>query len=178
MGKQEWDFSGSWATSITTLGAFLGTVISAQVSTEMNHVGLNLFFGLLALLAPILYRATSQYALPDDHEEKLPPPSSEPQGYVWSFFLTSLITLWAVFGELITIVIMLADLNTGSSETILAQSVQIFLWFFLVIALLSVVIYALRTIPWTVEDQITTASDRRQRCPKAKCPSLPPWKLL
>ena len=173
MGKQEWDFSSSWTTSITALGGFLGAVVTAQISSDQNQVGLNLFFGLLVLLAPIFYRTTARYALPDQ-ESTQTDSVAEPQGCVFGFFLTTLITLWAVFGELITITIMLTNMSQNPHGV---QPIQVFFWIFLGIALLSMVVYTLQAIPWTVEEQITIAYESQRKEPATR-PALPAWKLL
>jgi len=156
MGKPEWDLSKSWATSLTALGALLGTVISGGLTRNMTNAGLNLFFGVLVLIAPILYTATARYIETGTGDEK----RHEAQGFVGIFLLTNLLIVWAVLGELITVLIILYNV---ASTTILTSPIKYIFLIFLVAALVCVGVYVLRTLPWTVHDQLQTAQKETER---------------
>ena len=102
MGPPNWDFSKSWGSSFTVLGAVLGTIVAAKgvipdqpkfLTQPGGYAALNLAFGLIIVLAPFLYRALSS---------PVPVGGAEPQyeGYVWSFLVCTLLTVWAVLGQL------------------------------------------------------------------------------
>src|ERR1700736_1877403 len=64
MGKPQWDFSKSWASSLTAVGALLGTILAAAgggLTSNKTNAGLNVFFGVLVLIAPLVYSATARY---------------------------------------------------------------------------------------------------------------------
>ena len=112
MGKGSWDPNTSWASNFTLLGAVLGSIMVAgmlpnttKFFTTTTYSALYIFFGALILLAPFVYVTTRTHD----------PGSTDLHGYVWSFLLSSLITLWAVLGELVTIAFLLNELSaTGS----------------------------------------------------------------
>jgi hypothetical protein len=90
-----WTFKDSWASSVTTAGAVLGTVLAASgfltdvlpgLSTGL-FVGVSLGYGLLALLAPVIYTAL--------HKQSKP--------IFGAVLVAGAITIWAVVGELVTI---------------------------------------------------------------------------
>jgi hypothetical protein len=118
LGPLNWDFSKSWASNITVVGALLGTILSAgalpdtTTISKATYAGLNLFFGVLILIAPFLYTAT-QGVVPVHKRgtEKEP----QYQGYVLAFLVSSAITLWAVVGELVTVLLLFREIRTGNS---------------------------------------------------------------
>jgi hypothetical protein len=118
IGPVQWDFSKSWASNLTVVGALLGTIISAGVLPEASATPkstfavLSLLFGVLVVLGPFLYAATQRAK--SVHRTKT---VKEPQyqGYLWSFLLAAAITLWAVFGEVGTSFAILYELRTESS---------------------------------------------------------------
>lgn len=181
MGKPHWDFSKSWATSLTAVGALLGTVLSAAaggLTSDKTNAGLNLFFGVLVLIAPLLYTATARYTEtgPIDAQEV------QVQGYVGMFLLTSLLTVWAVWGELVTILVILYNLT---SATILTSPIRYIFLVFLIAALVCVGVYAIRTVPWTVQEQLLKEKQEKERLkrlvPEAEeqsQPALNDWSLL
>lgn len=95
-------FSDSWATSLTSIGALLGTVLGAGllpddpiVMSKNKLVGLNILFGLLVVIAPLFYNA---FRVKKGSGAK---PIYE--GKLWAFWFACLLTLWAVAGEVLTI---------------------------------------------------------------------------
>ena len=151
MGPATWDFTDSWASTLTAVGALLGTILGAGVLPEETQrlsnaafAGLNLLFGVLIVLAAFVYNATRQPTKKNGKEEV------QYQGYVWSFLLASAMTLWAVLGELATMFLLLAEIQAEGS-----MSAPPILVFQSVLAAAGVVliVYAWRTIYWTVESQ-------------------------
>src|SRR5579859_1070095 len=70
IGTPQWDFSKSWATTLTTVGALLSTVISTPALSDIKmQSGLSLFFGLVVLIAPLMYTASAK-RLPADPSVK------------------------------------------------------------------------------------------------------------
>src|SRR6266568_1182292 len=67
MGPVTWDFSKSWASSFTIVGAILGSILSAkgvipdkpQFLPAASYSALNLLFAVTVILAGFVYRATS-----------------------------------------------------------------------------------------------------------------------
>ena len=159
VGPCNWDFSKSFASSITVLGALLTTVLAAKVPlASPSHVSagdyaaLSLFFGVLVVVAPLSFRALSTprdvinvKGLPApahgrDEErsaEKAPAGATDGagsgnagdndltndvqyQGHMFGFLLATFFTVWAVYGQLGTIIAFVTDV----------QSSQVLIWMF------------------------------------------------
>ena len=157
MGKTKWNFTTSWATTLTTIGALLATVVSALKTSQFT--GPCLFFGLLVLVAPLAY------LIPGRQEAGSADESPSLQGYVLSFLIACLLTLWGVFGELVAIILLL----NSQSESISLFLIRLF-QVILGLAVAMICIYAWQTIRWTLLAQTDT---------KRFGPSGPPdWSLL
>ena len=148
MGKPQWDFSNSWATTLTAVGALLTTVLSAGLANEEKNIGLSVFFGMLIIIAPFLYNTISRHVKPDSGNGQDTP---EFQGYSGTFLLASPLTVWAVCGELVTVIVVLYDLT---NQGFLSLPIRPILVVVLIATLICVCIYAINTIPWTVQDQL------------------------
>lgn len=196
MGPANWDFTTSWASTLTAVGALLGSILAAGVLPDETQrlsnaafAGLNLFFGLLIPVAPLVYNATRGPKDTDAATGKQP----QYQGYVWSFLLASAITLWAVLGELATIFLLLAEMQAEGSMS--APAILMF-QSLLLIAVVFLIVYVWRTIYWTVRIQ-TSEKDRNaakdrlyaqmqvsrlpgvlRLQPKDLDPRLPAWSVL
>lgn len=114
-GVATWDFTTSFASSITAVGALLGTVLSAQVLphdtellTKAEYAGLNVLFGALVVLAPFIYTVA--------RVSKINRANAQTVKLGW-FLLTCLITLWAVLGELFTLTVMAEEIFLQGSMT-------------------------------------------------------------
>jgi hypothetical protein len=121
-----WTFNGSWASTLTALGAILGTVLAASgfltdvvpgLSSGM-FLAMNLFFAFLALVAPVIYSALH------DHEAK---PT------YGGLLAAGIFTLWAAIGQLAAA----AQLITRSG---LSSSAQYLPW--VVVAVMVIVLAA------------------------------------
>jgi hypothetical protein len=173
MGNAKWDFTQSWASNLTIFSALLTTILAAPLDSNNHDLphfnGLNLFYSLLALLAPIVYNATGSWRLVDTpasatREKDSPPTEKQYQGYILSFLVACTLTLWAVIGELGSIFPLLSDLNATTTSIFSAPVIVLFqVILFIGIALIAC-FYAPRTIYWTVKEQIgQEAIQTRQR---------------
>ncbi|HEY6550246.1 MAG TPA: hypothetical protein VIY71_03485, partial [Solirubrobacterales bacterium] len=123
LGGLELDFSKSFASTLTAVGALLGTIISAGVLSEetvkiskAGFTGLNLTFAIAIAVAGIVY-AVWQDVVPEKGAE---PKEWKLQGHVLPFLVAALITLWAVIGEGWTLWLLLGELGADDGFTSLA----------------------------------------------------------
>jgi hypothetical protein len=166
LGPVDWDFSKSWGSTLTVVGALLGTIIAAGVLPDepvvpkATYAGLNLFFGALIVVAPFIYTAT-QRAKEVHRTKTVKVPQF--QGYVWSFLLATSLTLWAVLGELGTMFAVLEEIRVGQTMPGLA------IWVFGALMALSGVV--LLVLAWTriktilkYQSDLTNQRRRQQEC--------------
>ncbi len=217
MGHAQWDFTTSWASILTVVGALLGTVLSGQQGATAQYGYLNLFFLLLVALAPLVYNfigsleeadptLTAQnqsntsalvqgltQSNPNVDKNTEDPMTYQYQGYVWGFLTASTFTLWAVIGELFTLIVLLGDIARPSSVNAYVLVIQLFL----VVVVLCVGYYGWKTVPWTLQAQVSHKIARkkvqrnyleivRKMSPEEAAaaqgkrpePALPSWSLL
>lgn len=179
MGSVEWSFSDSWASNLTLAGALLGTVLAAGVLPEETsllpqpgYAALNLFFGLLVLVAPIVYSACSA-SVAGGEDPKY-------RGYVWSFLLAATLTAWGVAGELITVAWLFRELRANDA---LADETVNFLIGALLVLGLALAVYVGRTVADRVEKQPAVETKKKRKARKgARAPAapadLPTWSAL
>jgi hypothetical protein len=160
MGTLKLDLSDSWMTVLTAIGALSGTALSSGLIHQPENVGLSLFFGLLVLCAPVLYRSTAKYIVPH-HPAGGQEATSELQGSVGTFLLTSLLVLWAVSGQLVTLIAILNDLSLAT-PTYFSPVLHYAFLLFLLLTLTGTALYAIRTIPCMVEEQMQVAIQRKE----------------
>lgn len=136
------DFKTSFASTLTAVGAILGTVVTAKVLPEHTSVltkeaytGLNLLFAIAVVVAPVVPAIWQEG---DGKETKV--------GLFWA---ASVITLWAVFGELLTLWLLAGDLGSDQGFTSTATA---FFQALLIIAAAGLLIYA----PWRMAAVVTT----------------------
>ena len=191
MGSLNWDPGKSWASSFTVIGALLGTILAAKgivpdkpvYLTTSGYAAIQLFFGILVVVAPFIYLATSSPV-----EVTNPQAGNQPQlqGYVWSFAVTSCLTIWAVLGQLGAIGLLLAEINHAGSipSGLFALFVAV-----LAASALLVLVYVARSVIWTIEDQADVprhqanlnalfASSIAIPRPASVVPPKPGWSLL
>jgi hypothetical protein len=205
MGQSSWDFTKSWASNLTTAGAFLTTILGAGITPKssppstdptkplsqtthlMNdYVAMSLFFVLLAIVAAVAYGATASPVEVDTPNGK----ATQRQGRVASFLVASGLTLWSVFGQIITVLLVFRVIQ--GQEDLSTISTGVF-WVILIAALGCIAVYAWRTIPWTVEEQASAKARERHQTRVATEmrekgmepppvedlePPLPSWSLL
>jgi hypothetical protein len=119
VGPVNFDFSKSFASTVTALGALLATVLASKGTVTVSHphldsasyAALSLFFGILVVIAPFTYRALS--ATTDVKNDK-GVADIQSQGYAGSFLLSTVLTVWAVLGQLVTLFFLLTDLQEST----------------------------------------------------------------
>jgi hypothetical protein len=103
VGPPNWDFTKSWATNITILGAALGAFFSGKIVATPRIVPdpgysiLGVLFAVLAVIAPLLFRAISTEKAVMTKEGVW---DIQYQGTAVGFLLAMLLTLWASLGQL------------------------------------------------------------------------------
>jgi heme/copper-type cytochrome/quinol oxidase subunit 2 len=163
LGPANWDFSKSWASNITVVGALLGTILSAGVLpdattvSKATYAGLNLFFGVLILIAPLVYTSTQNAVLV---HRRSPEKEAQYQGYVVAFLVSSAITLWAVVGELVTVLLLFREIRTGNS---IPEAAVWVMGAIVVVACALISLYAWRTIDAVITDECELRDARRAR---------------
>jgi hypothetical protein len=148
-GPANWDYSQSWATSLTLVGALLGTVLGAGVLpdnlnlfSKAGYSGFNVLFGMLVLVAPLVYVA-AQRRIRDAADK-----SQQYQGTTWAFALASVATLWGVFGELATVGLLFREIEKAGGLGTLLTSVS---WVVLGVIVLVVITYTMRRMRQILE---------------------------
>ncbi len=164
MGPANWDFSTSWASNLTVVGALLGTILSAgalpdeTAVSKATYAGLNLLFGVLILVAPLVYTATRRPTYVHRRTAK----AAEPQylGVVFFFLVASALTLGAVLGELATVLQLFREIRTANSLPVAAVWLMGVL---VVAAALLLVRYSGQTIGWILTDQCDIPRHRKKK---------------
>jgi hypothetical protein len=120
-GTAELDFSKSFASTLTAVGALLGTIIAAGVLPEETvklsrggFVGLNLTFGVAIVIAAAV---AGSFLSSEAVKNKEGQDEWKVEGFVLPFVLSALITLWAVLGELFAIWLLIGELGSGEGFT-------------------------------------------------------------
>ena len=123
-GTAELDFTKSFASTITGVGALLGTIIAAtevlpEETVELSKagfIGLNLTFAIAVAIAAAISTSVL-HAKATKAEKATDPPVWKTEGYVFPYLIAAFITLWAVFGELGTIWLLVGELASGKGFT-------------------------------------------------------------
>lgn len=155
----QWEFSKSWASNLTVVGAVLGTVLSAKVLpkrtvvvTPDGYTALSLLFGILVVIAPFLYTAF--------RKGKRTPTGPEYEGRNGVFLVASAVTIWAVCGEIGTIGLVLYEAQHGKA---LALGAVIPMLVALGAALVLTCVYAIQSIRLLLECEAPEAEERETK---------------
>lgn len=96
-----WDSSSPWVTTLTAVVAVVLPILQANILpktpsllTTTGYTILPLFFGALVAVAPVFYSAIAPVVQTDDG-------TTPPGQWRAAFFGASLLTIWAIFGELL-----------------------------------------------------------------------------
>jgi hypothetical protein len=155
LGNAEWSFSESWATTLTAFAALLGTTLAADLFPEVSVSGsdetepfptgsftmLNLFFGAVVLLAPLVYAATKER-----HKQGIY------VGVVWGLLVACVLTLWGVLGQLGTLMLMVVP--ELEKQEVFGESALIVVQLTLLGGAVCIMIYAVRNILWKLQDDV------------------------
>jgi hypothetical protein len=100
--------SDSWASTLTGIGALLGTVLTAgvlpdetQTLSSESYAFLNVLFGMLILMAGLIYTIWHKKGV-DAGKEQIS---------VKVFLWLAVFTLWATLGELLTVVLLVGEME-------------------------------------------------------------------
>ena len=118
MGQLTWDFTQSFATNIALVGSVLTVILTSNVlpsdPSETTilpsgaYAGLGVFFGVLVIIAPILYNGTAdRVTVSSDHFDT----AAEYHGTVWGFLVAATATCWGLLGSLATAFVTLLELE-------------------------------------------------------------------
>jgi hypothetical protein len=167
LGEVDWSFTDSWASTLTAVGALLGTILAtsgiiaqdAEPLTSNALTGLNLFFGALVVIAPLVFSAAQKAEPPQAKDE-----SPRYKGFIWSLLLACFLTIWGVLGELGTLFLLLREVEAGFFHASV-------MWVFtavLGVAVVAVFAYSLIRIRATIEwkpiaDDFLDAATRPRR---------------
>lgn len=143
MGLPVWDGS-SWATNLTAVAAVLAALFTnlSQVKTQhlqsSEYNALIVLFGVLVILAPALYSALRTKVETDATVQ-----SPTYKGYVGMFLVVTCVTLWAIFGEVITLLILMDETVSARITTlVVTRSFQ----GMVVAALILLIVYSVQAI--------------------------------
>ena len=195
LGPATWDYSSSWASTFTLVGALLGTVLAQSgvlpqptryLSSRASYAGLNVAFVIITVLAPLVYTALSSGEPP---QRGMGVGRPHYQGFVWGFLLATVLTLWGSLGQVVTVIFLLREIAASDG---LSSSATIALDGLLGMSILLFCVYSWRGIAWIVTFQGNQTSKSDSGCAPAlpvgpnllegrkgsSAPSLPPWHLL
>jgi hypothetical protein len=162
-GQANYDFGKSWASTLTVVGALLGTMLTAGVLTNADRkaefASLNAVFLMLSLVAPLAYSAAAAR-----------PAADRAEGTMLALLIASGITLWAVFGQLATMGLLIDELH--ANDRLSSDLRTLFSWLLWAAALLMAV-YAWRAL-------YALAKPCLSQLPGAEAGAAlpPPWSLL
>ena len=170
----QWDFSESWASNLTVVGAILGTVLSANVLPPKKTVvmapdgytALSLLFGILVVLAPFLYTAF--------RKGRPRPTGPEYRGRNGAFLVASALTVWATCGQIATVGLVLYE---AQHAKVLAPGAVIPMLAALGVALVLTCIYSLQSIRLVLESEARRVGARADDL-RGRQASGAQWKLL
>jgi hypothetical protein len=110
------EFSSGVASTLTVVGAVLGTAVAADVLPEHTqhlskpaYTALNVIFGVLIAVGALAFGAFQKQT----QGEKGP----ELHGYVAAFMLATFLTAWAALGELWTLWYLVSDVDASTGFT-------------------------------------------------------------
>ena len=157
IGPLNWDFSTSWGSNLTVVGAILGTVLSANIlpgatvlASADGYTSLSLLFGVLVVLAPFVFTAL-RTGTATTH-------GPEYQGLGVGFLLACWVTLWGVTGELVTVGLVFYE---AQHAHVLALGAVLPAWIALGAGLALTAYYALLTIWLTLASGSASAATNR-----------------
>lgn len=176
LGAVGWDFTKSWASTFTGIAALLGTFLGLRIDVEVEMLGtntqfalLNLFFGALILFAALVFQATGRW-IGDGFGATA---TRQFRGTVFWFLASSGLTMWAVFGQLLLVLIAVYDVTT---QGLVAGLIGGTFMLLLAAALVLVFVHAWRTLAETIRTQIDKPAMNELESQGAAVP--PRWTML
>jgi hypothetical protein len=153
VGPAKFDFTKSFASTITLVGAVLGTVLTAGLVPEQpehltkdEYLSINLLFGVMVVVGTIVFAMSER---PD--KDKAPKAGEERlyEGAVWALLVSAGLVVWAVAGEVACIALIVSELDATGAFTALA--IYVF-WGLLGLAAIATLTYTYRRIYWVIEN--------------------------
>jgi hypothetical protein len=152
----KWDFTSSWASTFTSAGALLATLVSAgalpdspYVMSKTDVAALSVFFAAMGLVAPIVFLALNSARF------GLAP-----------FLTATVITTTGVVGQLTTVIVLVIDAVGQASDS----PIVLGLAFLEVVGVAFTLLYVYRAI--------TVTLDAANPGPNNVLPRPEPWALL
>jgi hypothetical protein len=170
LGELDFDFTSSFASTLTAVGALLGTIIGAGVLPDQTvnlskeaFTALYFLFGVAIVVAPVVYLAGQRSAwIPKEGDTKKEVRKS--QGFVGLFILSCFITVWAVFGELYTTWLLAGELGqAGKGFSTFAVDIFRVLLVAGALSLIAYTFWRVGAIVWPEREKKTRPRRRRVR---------------
>ncbi len=164
LGPVGWDFSSSWASTLTAV-AILATLLASSdllpddlsLNPSKPEFGmLSLIFAFLLPMAPILYNAFRSPIRTLDGDGNI---TYQDQGFVWSFVLASILTVWAVGGELLSTYQLVGNITATPALILLSSGFRVGL---IVVAIL-VVLYVCQATYALILESVDTGKAKEIR---------------
>jgi hypothetical protein len=107
-GPAQWDLKESWASNLTAVGAIVTTVMAVKPIQEAAKLDvklfvLSLFFAALSVTTPFVYNALAT----EPRNRTTNGQVKEVEASLHWFLIASVMTLWAVIGQLLTLGVVL-----------------------------------------------------------------------
>lgn len=191
VGPPNWDFSKSWATNITIIGAVFGAFFSSKIVAaprfvvDPGYAMLSVLFAVVVVVAPLVFRAISK------EQSVLTPAGTKDiqyQGNAAGFLVAMLLTLWAAFGQLSTLGSLAAEVLAAGKVN---ASVPVGLEVILAIGLVATIWYGWSTAKPLLGHQANIEAHAAQLANQMKAAGtqppvdfgptdapLPAWRLL
>jgi|tagenome__1003787_1003787.scaffolds.fasta_scaffold20762067_2 hypothetical protein len=172
------DFSDSYASKLTTVGALFGTFVSAGVLpddtvglSKTAFVALNLVFGVAVAVAALVYvalqrRTWKKIPLTAKEKQAGSQQMEEPKlcGSVGGLLIASTVTIWAVLGELLTLWLLFGELGADQGFNGAALAIMRGL---LIIALLLTIVYTIVVVPTLAQSKRVAQQPKTKRLKQA-----------
>jgi hypothetical protein len=188
MGVANWAFDKSWGANVTLGGSLLVALLGLstfpsrpQLMTKPSYALLQLLFGALVSLAPLVYNLIRQETVVN----KGGYPQVSVYGYVVTFLAAGGLVLWAAMGQVVTLGVLAEEfLRCGVVDWMTARILQMLAG----TVLLLLLIYGFRSLyataksvstPATVGTVIMHPSPQMPGAPAAGVPApLTEWSIL
>lgn len=155
---KDWDFSTGFASTLVAGGGLLTIIVAAgvlpeetQAFSKSEYTALGLIFAAAIVVAGIIYAAF-------EIEEE-----GKRHGSVWAFLAAAFVTVWATFGQLVVLWLLVGELTdegfSGVTDTVLLVLVAL--------ALVALYVYT-RRIEWIITPDEPTGPKTRRRKEKVR----------
>jgi hypothetical protein len=172
IGGATWSFKDSWSSTLTAVGAILGTVLAVgglikDESAKSDFAVNNLFFGVVIIVAVLLYNATrSELPVSKDmsgNEKTSQEPGGDTQykGWVWALLVACWFILWATLGQLWTLFRLLHYISHAESS--IPQLLYVAFTILLVVSAVLSYLYVVKSVPWTIKNQFSEDEKKEQK---------------